>query len=305
MKTIKQQGVHFEMPAIVQGCMRIAAMGVDEAEKLIMTGFENGITMFDHADIYGKGESQVVFGKVLKKNPGLRDKIIIQSKSGITNGIYDFSRQHIMDSVEQNLNDLGIEQLDILLLHRPDALMNPEDVAEALDTIHRQGKVRYFGVSNQTPGMIELLEKYMPHKIHFNQLQFGLMHTGMINQGINMNTMFDGSVDRDGGILYYSWKNDITIQAWSPYQYGHMEGSFMDNDKFPEVNKAIREVAEAHNVEPEAIPTAFILRHPARIQTIIGTTRPERVKAIAEAGSFEITREEWYKLYEAAGNNVP
>lgn len=304
MKTIKTKGVAFDMPAIVQGCMRIAKMSIADAERLIMTGVEAGITMFDHADIYGKAKAQGVFGQVLGRNPGLREKIILQSKSGISEGIYDFSKKHILESCEQNLSELGIEQLDILLLHRPDALMDPEEVADALDTLHRQGKVRYFGVSNQTPGMIELLSKYVKQPFHFNQLQFGLMHAGMIGQGLNMNTMQEEATDRDNGILHYCWKNDITIQAWSPYQYGHMDGVYLDNPGFPEVNKAIREVAEAHGVQPEAIPAAFILRHPAHIQAIVGTTNPDRVRAIAAASDIALTREEWYKLYMAAGNNV-
>lgn len=304
MKTMKMAHGSLEMPMIIQGCMRIADLSDEDAEKLVMTDLDMGITMFDHADIYGKGQAQVVFGRVLKRNPGLRRKIILQSKSGISEGIYDFSQKHIMASVEENLTALGVEDLDILLLHRPDALMQPEEVAGALEKLHKQGKVRYFGVSNQTPGMMELLLKYLPHKLHFNQLQFGLMHTDIIDQGLVMNTEYDGSADRDNGILHYCWRNDITIQAWSPYQYGHMDGSFMEDGKFPELNRTMKEVAQAHGVEAEAIPAAFILRHPAGIQTVIGTTRPERVRAIAAAADMELSRAEWYKLYVAAGHKV-
>lgn len=305
MKRIQTKGVDLTMPAIIQGCMRIAHLSDADMQRLIETDLENGITMFDHADIYGKGEAQGVFGRALKNNPGLRDRIILQSKSGITEGIYDFSKRHIVESCEDNLKALGVEHLDILLLHRPDALMQPEEVADAIDTLRRQGKVRYFGVSNQTPGMIELLRQYVSQGLHFNQLQFGMMHTQMISQGINMNTGETEAVDRDNGTLYYCWKEGITMQAWSPYQYGHMDGVFIDNPAFPTVNKAIADVAQAHGVMPEAIPAAFVLRHPANMQVVIGTTTPGRVKAIAAAGDLELTREEWYKLYAAGGHNIP
>lgn len=287
------------------GCMRIANMKKVEVNKLVNIALEEGINFFDHADIYGGGKSEEIFSEAIGMNSAIREKMIIQSKCSIRKGFYDYSKEHIVTSVDGILKRLGTDYIDILLLHRPDTLMEPEEVSEAFDELFKAGKVREFGVSNHNPMQIELLNKYLENKIIINQLQFSLMHTGIIDSGINVNMKVDSSIDRDGSILEYCRLKDITIQAWSPFQYGFFEGVFLNNDKFPELNKKIDELAEKKGVTNSAIATAWILRHPAKIQTIVGTTNASRLKDICKASEVELTREEWYELYRAAGNQLP
>lgn len=288
------------------GCMRMANLNNQEAESVIKTAMEQGIDFFDHADIYGKGKSEEIFGQVIKNNKDIREKIVLQTKCAIKPGIcYDFSKEHILKSVDESLKRLNTEYVDTLLLHRPDTLMEPEEVAEAFSKLYETGKVREFGVSNHTPMQIELLNKYLDNKIIINQLQFSIMHTGMIDSGLNANMMGDASIDRDGGVLEYCRLKDITIQAWSPYQYGMFEGVFLNNDKFPEVNNKINEIASKYGVTNTAIATAWILRHPAKMQTIVGSMNTNRIKDICTASNVKLTREEWYEIYLAAGNKLP
>ena len=287
------------------GCMRIAGMSKEDASKLINTALEEGINFFDHADIYGGGKSEEVFANAIDMNPTIREKMIIQSKCGIRKGFFDFSKEHIINSVDASLKRLKTDYLDTLLLHRPDTLMEPEEVSEAFQILHASGKVKHFGVSNQNPMQIELLNKYLNNKIIINQLQLSIMNTGMIDSGLNVNMKIDPSIDRDGSILEYCRLKDITIQAWSPFQYGFFEGAFLDNDKFPELNAKINEIAESKGVANSAIAVAWILRHPAKIQTIVGTTNASRLKDICKASNVNLTREEWYEIYRAAGNQLP
>ena len=288
------------------GCMRMAELEKSEAEKMIKTSLEEGINFFDHADIYGRGKSEEVFADAINMNATIREKMIIQTKCSIVPGVmYDFSKEHILNSVDASLKRLNTDYVDTLLLHRPDTLMEPEEVAEAFSKLYKEGKVKKFGVSNHTPMQIELLNKYLENKIIINQLQFSIMHTGMIDSGLNMNMKNDASIDRDGGVLEYCRLKDITIQAWSPYQYGFFEGVFLDNDKFPELNEKINEIAEKKGVTNNSIATAWILRHPAKIQTIVGTMNSNRLKEICKASNIELTRQEWYEIYLAAGNKLP
>ena len=291
--------------AIALGCMRMAALDDAAAEKVVHAALENGIDFFDHADIYGGGKSEEIFGRVLKNNPGMRDKIVLQSKCGICRDHYDASKEHILEAAHGILRRLGVDHLDSLLLHRPDALMEPDEVAEAFETLHRTGKVRYFGVSNENSGQLALLERAMPGKIIINQLQFGVAHTGMVDAGMNVNIHSDHAVVRDGAVLDYCRLHDITIQAWSPFQYGMFEGVFLGCEKYAKLNEELRKVAEAHGVSDSAIAVAWILRHPAGIQTIIGSMNPQRIADIARAQDVALTRQEWYRLYLAAGNPLP
>lgn len=305
MKSINIGNSKISASQISLGCMRISKLPVNEAAALINTALEEGINFFDHADIYGGGKSEEVFADAVRMNPGVREKFIIQTKCGIRKGSYDFSKEHILNSVDGSLKRLKTEYIDILLLHRPDTLMEPEEVAEAFDMLHSSGKVRYFGVSNQNAMQIELLSKYLNQKIIANQLQFSVMHTGIIDAGINVNMKNDPSINRDGSILEYCRLKDITIQAWSPLQYGFFEGVFLDNPKFPELNDKLNEIAKAKGVTNIAIAFAWILRHPAKIQPIAGTTNAERLKNICRASDVELTRQEWYDIYRAAGNELP
>ncbi|MCP7673900.1 aldo/keto reductase family oxidoreductase [Listeria monocytogenes] len=287
------------------GCMRMADLSKEDANKVINTALENGIDFFDHADIYGGGKSEEVFADAIDMNATIREKMILQSKCGIRQGFFDFSKEHIIASVEGSLKRLKTDYLDTLLLHRPDTLFEPEEVAAAFTELEKSGKVRHFGVSNQNPGQIELLKKYVDQELIANQLQFSIMHTGMIDTGFNVNMTIDPSFDRDGGILEYSRLNNMTIQAWSPFQYGFFEGVFLDNDKFPELNKTIDKIAADKGVTNSAIAVAWIQRHPASFQTVVGTMNPGRIADIAKASDVTLSREEWYEIYRAAGNQLP
>ena len=304
MKTITLNNTNLSIPEIGMGCMRIVELeNVDAVKGWVDTALEHGINFFDHADIYGKGRCEELFGQVL--TPSLREKIILQSKCSIRPGIaFDFSKEHILNSVDGILKRLNTEYLDILLLHRPDALMEPEEVADAFRILKESGKVRHFGVSNQTPMQMELLSKYCDEPLLINQLQLSIAHCPMINSGINANMYNDSGINRDGGVLEYCRLKDITIQAWSPFQYGMFEGIFLGNEKFAELNKVIDNLAEKYNVTNSAIAVAWILRHPAGIQTIVGTTNKDRIAQISKASEIRLTREEWYALYMAAGNKL-
>lgn len=287
------------------GCMRIADLSPQEADTHVHNALELGIDFFDHADIYADGKAEEVFAGVLQNNPGMRDKMMIQTKCGIRKGYFDFSKEHILASVEGSLKRLKTDYIDVLLLHRPDTLFEPEEVAEAFDILQSKGLVKHFGVSNQNPLQIELLKKNVKQPLLFNQLQLSIMVTGMIDAGFNVNMTNSGSVVHDGGILEYSRLHDMTIQPWSPFQYGFFEGVFLDNDKFPEVNAVINRLAAEKEVTNTAIAIAWILRHPANMQPIVGTTNTQRLRDIAKASDITLTRPEWYEIYRAAGNILP
>lgn len=291
---------------VALGCMRIANMSVNEVEKLVRCALELGINFFDHADIYGGGKSEALFGEVLKRNPELRKKMIIQTKCAIVPGKrYDFSKEHIIESVNKSLARLNTDHVDILLLHRPDALCDPKEVAEAFDELYLDGKVKYFGVSNHTPLQIQLLQKYTKHPIIINQLQLSIVHSVMIDSGLNMNMVESFAQDKDGGILDYCRLNDITIQAWSIVQASWADGTFLDNPKYETLNLELDKLANQYNVTKSTIATAWILRHPANIQAIAGTTSCEHLKENVEACSIKLTRQEWYDLYLASGKPLP
>ena len=294
-----------EVSEISLGCMRIAQLSSNDAERLVKTALDEGIDFFEHADIYGEGKAEEVFANAIGMNSDIREKIFIQTKCGIRDGYYDFSKEHILSSVDASLKRLRTNFIDVLLLHRPDTLMEPEEVAEAFDTLQNDGKVKHFGVSNFNPMQIELLGKYLNQKLIINQLQLSITNTGMIDSGINVNTKFDGSIDHDGSVLEYCRLKNITIQAWSPFQYGFFEGVFLENQKFPKLNKKINEIAKQKDVPNEAIVIAWILRHPAKIQPVVGTTNFNRLKDICKASQVSLTRQEWYDIYKSAGNNLP
>nr|WP_249308597.1 aldo/keto reductase [Lederbergia citrea] len=290
------------------GNMRITQLSLSEIEKLIRTAMDEGINFFDHADIYGGGECEELFSNAIQMNADIREKMILQSKCGINtkDNYFDFSKEHILKSVDGILKRLKTDYLDILLLHRPDPLMEPEEVAEAFEELHNSGKVNYFGVSNHNPAQIDLLQKYISQKLVVNQLQLSIAHTPLIDSGIALNMNIDQSVNRDSSILEYCRLNDITIQAWSPYQNGFFKGPFLgDVENFPELNEVIDNIAEKYEVTNTAIATAWITRHPANIQVVLGTTNAQRLKDACKGSDIPLTRDEWYKIYKAAGNIVP
>ena len=287
--------------------MRIDQLEPSAVDKLISASIDVGINFFDHADIYGKGKCEEVFAASVKRLGLKRDSLILQSKCGIRQDVvtFDFSKKHILASVDGILKRLQVDYLDVLLLHRPDALMEPHEVAEAFGNLLASGKVRNFGVSNQNPTLMELLQRALPMKLLFNQLQLSVAFTPLIDGNIHMNNKDYAAVMRDGGALDYCQLKGITVQAWSPFQFGFFEGAFLGNAKFPELNKVIDRIASDHKVTNTAIAVAWISRHPARIQTILGTTTPQRVLDSAQSQSFQLTREQWYEIYRAAGNVLP
>jgi predicted oxidoreductase len=305
MKNVKLPNNEMNASEISLGCMRISSMANQEISTLIHTAMDAGINFFDHADVYGGGKSEEKFSEALGMNSSLREKMLLQTKVGIRKGSFDFSKEHILEAVDGSLKRLKTDYVDVLLLHRPDALVEPEEVAEAFTILETSGKVKFFGVSNQNPMQIELLRKFVKQKILFNQLQLSITNTGMIDAGINVNMQISHSIDRDGSILDYCRLNDITIQPWSPFQYGFFEGVFLDNPKFPELNQTINTIAKDRNVTNTAIAIAWLLRHPAHMQPILGTTNPQRVIDSCKASDITLTRQEWYQIYLAAGNKLP
>jgi predicted oxidoreductase len=306
MKYIKIANTDLNVSNMIMGNMRLKELDVHEAEKLIRTALEEGINYFDHADIYGGGQCEVHFAEAISMSPSVREKMILQSKCGIRSGYFDFSKDYILESVNGILKRLKTEYLDVLLLHRPDPLMEPTEVAEAFDELYNSGRVKYFGVSNFNPMQMELLQKYVKQKLIINQVQFGIAHTPMIDSGIAFNMKIDQSVNRDSSLFEYSRLNDITLQAWSPYQHGFFEGTFLgDRERFPELNDVLDLLAEKYQVTNTAIATAWITRHPANIQVVLGTTKAPRLREACQGADLVLTREEWYQIYKAAGNIVP
>ncbi|MFH1513668.1 MAG: aldo/keto reductase [Bacillota bacterium] len=306
MRTMPLGTSGMQVPVIAVGCMRIKGLGPADAERFVQTALDAGAVFFDHADVYGNGTCEEIFSKAIHMNAGVRETILLQSKCGIRPGVaFDFSKNHILASVEGSLRRLQTEYLDVLLLHRPDALVEPEEVAAAFDELHASGKVRHFGVSNQTPMQMRLLQKYVKQPIVANQLQLSITNATMITRGLHVNMLDDTAVDRDGGVLDFCRLYDITVQPWSPFQHGFFEGVFLGSPKFPALNQKIGELAEKYGVSGTTIVIAWLLRHPANMQPVTGTMNPQRLIDCAKAADVRLTREEWYALLLAAGNTLP
>ena len=306
MKEIQFGTTGMKMPAIVVGCMRLAGKSCSEMQSFLHTALEQGAYFFDHADIYGGGQSEAIFGEALAQDTSIkREELILQSKCGIRQGYFDFSKEHILSSVDGILKRLQTEYLDVLLLHRPDALVEPEEVAEAFEELYTSGKVRQFGVSNHKPMQIELLKRYVKQPLVANQLQFSIPVSEMVASGLEVNMTTDGAADRDGSVLDYCRLNDITIQAWSPFQMPNWQGCFIDSEKYPKLNEELQALAQQYGVSKTTIATAWILRHPAGMQVVTGTASEKRLLEIMEAEKVQLTRQEWYRLYLAAGHILP
>ena len=304
MKSIKMGGV-LPSSAVALGCMRMSGLSEKQVDRIMDCALENGVNYFDHADIYGGGNSERLFGDYLKRHPGVREQILIQSKCSIHDGQYDFSKEHILKSVDGILSRLGVEYLDALLLHRPDTLMEPEEVAEAFDTLQNAGKVRHFGVSNHNAMQIELLKTAVRQPMIANQLQFSVTEAGLVTSGMNVNMKNADSVMHDGSFLEYSRIHKITIQTWSPFQYGFFAGTFIDNEQFPELNLKLAEIGEKYGLSKTGAAAAWILRHPADMQLIAGTMNPDHLTDICKAADVRISHADWYEIYRAAGHCLP
>ncbi len=292
-------------------------METGKAADAINAAVDSGINYIDSADIYGEGQSETKFKEALKQANVSRDKLFIQSKGGIVldpkrshDGLvfgarYDFSKEHLIESVDGILERMGLDYLDSFLLHRPDPLMEEDEVADAFDTLQRQGKVRHFGVSNFNPEQVEMVQSWVNQRLIINQLQFNVVHSGMVTRGMHTNMIDNGSIDHDGGILEYSRRKHMTIQAWSPFNYGLFAGMYINDPKYPELNAKLQELADKYGVSKNAIATAWIMRHPAHVQVLLGTMNPEHIKDSAKGADVELTKQEWYDLYFAAGNDLP
>lgn len=297
-----------ELSEIVLGMMRIKDKSVKEVEKLVETALSVGINAFDLADIYGRGRCEELLGLVLKNRPDLREKMWIQSKCGIRIEeftYFDFSKDYIIKSVDGILERLQVEYLDSLLLHRPDALMESDQVAEAFDFLYKQGKVRDFGVSNQNPMMMELLKKDVKQPLAVNQLQLSAAFTPGFESGFHVNMEDSQAAMRDGSIFEYCKLHDVVIQAWSVLQFGYFKGNFVGNEKFQGLNQVLDRLAIKYGVTSSTIAISWILRYPAKMQAVVGTTNPNHLREVSQAGNFSLTRKEWYEIYLAAGNNLP
>lgn len=289
--------------------MRINSLSDDEVRSLVAAAMDAGITMFDHADVYGDGrhDCERRFGRAVHFTADQREKVLVQSKVGIREGYFDFSAEHILASVDESLQALDLDYLDVLLLHRPDTLVEPDEVAAAFDTLFDAGKVRAFGVSNHTPGQIELLKRSVRQPLIADQVQLSITHAPLVAQGIAANMGgLDQSISRDNGLLDYCRLNDITLQAWSPFQKGFFDGVFLgDRENHAELNEVIDELAAEYSVRPAAIAVAWITRHPANMQVVLGTTSVQHLLDSAPGADITLTRQEWYRLFTAAGHILP
>ena len=297
-----------ELSEIVLGMMRIKDKSVKEVEELVETALSIGINAFDLADIYGRGRCEELLGLVLKNRPDLREEMWIQSKCGIRIEeftYFDFSKDYIIKSVDGILQRLKIDHLDSLLLHRPDALMESDQVAEAFDLLYKQGKVRDFGVSNQNPMMMELLKKDVKQPLAVNQLQLSAAFTPGFESGFHVNMENSQAAMRDGSVFEYCKLNDMVIQAWSVLQFGYFKGNFVGNEKFQALNQVLDRLAIKYGVTSSTIAISWILRYPAKMQAVVGTTNPKHLREVSQAANFSLTRKEWYEIYLAAGNNLP
>ncbi|WP_027504053.1 aldo/keto reductase [Rhodococcus sp. UNC23MFCrub1.1] len=308
MKTYELPGTDLRASSVVLGLMRIETLSDEEIRTLVGTARDVGVSVFDHADIYGSDRHACErrFGDAVSFASD-RDDVIVQSKVGIREGFYDFSSEHILTTVDESLAALRTDHLDVLLLHRPDTLVEPAEVAAAFDTLHTAGKVRHFGVSNHTPGQIEVLKTEVRQPLIVNQVQLSITHAPLVAAGLAANIAgLEQSVDRHNGLLDHARLNGVTLQAWSPFQKGTSGGVFLgDRENYPELDDALRELASQFETTPTAIATAWITRHPANIQVVLGTTDPGRVREAAAGSDVVLSREQWYRLFRAAGHTLP
>jgi predicted oxidoreductase len=310
VKTFTLPGTELTVPNVVLGLMRIQDKTDEEVRELVRTARDAGISFFDHADVYGSAlhGCETRFAEAMQLTSSEREQIVLQTKAGIVGDgpYFDFSYEHIVESVNGSLAALRTDYIDILLLHRPDALVEPDEVARAFDELSAAGKVRAFGVSNHTPGQIELLRRSVSQPIVANQLQLSVTHAPLVAHGVASNMQaLDQSISRDSGTLDYCRLNDITVQAWSPFQAGFFTGTFLGSPEYPELNAVIDRLAAQYDVPAIAVATAWITRHPAQMQVVLGTTSPERVAGAALGSDLPLTRAEWYEMFRAAGYTVP
>ena len=298
-----------QVSEVVLGTMRIPQMSAAEVTELVETCLDEGINMVDTADIYGGGHCEELLGEAFAANPGLRDQIFLQTKCSIrfTEGgsYFDFSKNYIIEAVNASLKRLKTDHVESLLLHRPDVLMEPDEIAEAFDELHTAGKVLEFGVSNQNPLQMKRIARASKYPLAANQIQLSVAFAPAFEAMLNVNMENEPSVMRDGGIFEYCERKGMAIQAWSVFQHGYFAGTFLGAPEYEELNAKLDELAEKYGVTAGAVALAWILRYPAKMQAVIGTTKAARVRESARATDFTLTRPEWYDLYKAAGRQLP
>lgn len=306
MKKIQLGNSPLTASQLALGMMRSSLNEAKDMQALLEKALELEINFVDHADIYAwKNVAEELYGQVMAEAPHLRDKFLVQTKCGICSGYYDSSYEHIMERVETSLKRMHLEVIDVLLLHRPDALMEPEEIAKAFDQLEAEGKVKYFGVCNMNPGQMALIQKYIRQPLIVNQMQMSIVHAPMIDSGIYVNMADDRSVMRDGSLLDYARMQGVTIQAWSILQAGWEQGTFLEHEAYPQLNQVLAKLSEKYNVTKSAVALAWLLRHPAKLQPISGTASPKHLEELVQAFDFTLTRPEWYELYLSAGRTLP
>lgn len=306
MNQIQLGSSQLAVSQLALGMMRSSLNEAKDMQALLEKALELEINFVDHADIYAwKNVAEELYGQVMAEAPHLRDKFLVQTKCGICSGYYDSSYEHIVESVNTSLKRMHLDVIDVLLLHRPDALMEPEEIARAFDQLEADGKVKYFGVCNMNPGQMALIQKYIHQPLLVNQMQMSIVHAPMIDSGIYVNMTDGRSVMRDGSLLDYARRQGVTIQAWSILQAGWKQGTFLENEAYPQLNQVLAKLSEKYNVTKSAVALAWLLRHPAKIQPISGTASPKHLEELVHAFDFTLTRPEWYELYLSAGRTLP
>ena len=284
------------------------------AEKAVEAALEAGITYFDHADIYTLGNAETVFGELLKNNSSLRTKIILQSKAGIclhegvlNSSIYDSSGTYLTQQVEAILKRLHTDYLDVFMLHRPDALMNPKEVGATFNALKKAGKVKRFGVSNMSVSQIQAIQKYCDEPLVANQIQLSLGHSLVLDSGVLVNTKNEIDFNGVEGLLEYGQANKLSIQAYGSLDGGRFTGNvslITDDDK--NTITLINELAEKYNTTSASISLAWLFKIPGTIQPIIGSTNSKRIAACKDATTIDLSRLDWYNLWiTARGEKLP
>lgn len=293
---------------IIQGLMRSTSLSDEALYDLILFDLEQGITVFDLADIYGAGEAERKLGRILSLHKELRDKMFIQTKCSIvkdTDTYYDLSYKHIMESVYQSLERLNITYLDSLLLHRPDILMDVKEIKKAFLELKEKGLVKHFGVSNFSKEAIEYLNSEVEGLIEVDQIQLGLGQMKILEEEINFNMNNDEGISHTSGTFFYLKRKEIQIQCWSPFLVGFFDGFIFDRDRYPNINYKLEELAYKYNVPKATIATKFLLMLDDKLAVVTGSMDKNHVLDSLRAEEFEMEKKDWYSLYKAAGKMLP
>ena len=312
MQTPSHDVLGLDASPVAYGCMTLGGLGEQaDVDRALDAAVEGGVALFDHADLYARGRSEEVFGRWFAERPGLRERLVLQTKCGIRRRDdppgapprYDASYEHVVASVEGSLRRLGVETIDVLLLHRPDPLADPEEVAHAFSTLRAAGKVRAFGVSNYSAVQIDRLAAALPAPLVANQIELSLLHADALDTGVEVNRSADPA--QAAGLVDACRLRGLRVQAWSPVAGGALGRDDLD-PKLHALRDLVADLAERHGTTPSGVLLAWLLRHPARIQPVIGTTNPERIAAACAAADVRLSREDWYRLFVAArGDTLP